>query len=941
MGLQFPAVTADGIGVGLRFLGAALLWPLGLILGRRASVWRALVVLPLLPAVGMPVLASELIRDRLQQAATAERIERDVLAVSVLERLRAALGEEVEVASIRVLEGEGYRAHLHRAQLFLGTALGSVEQSRSTTDELVARLPHLPPLDSRLSHLADDLTAARRSVGLPTASSEQKFALLASVVEGYTRLTDEVNTVESSLAHQVASGAQGLSSRLLLTRTQALESIVAVVIAGEAQVRGFYQYLVVPAPLSGGLLAQLRADAMLYQIRSQDLPDQLTPGLARSWRTLLADPEVRRFSSIFEASLQTGTEPLKARERAQGDLIADPEIVGLARAGGHTLAALRSFLNQAIQEAVTTTHADSRRANLRAIEAVALVGVLLVVTLINLVAVGGTLRRRLQELAQGAQRLSAGHLDHVPVRGPRELAATSGALNDAVLSLRDVETRAEILAAGDLDSPTLAKPAPGPLGKAVHASVALVVSTARDHEELRRRLAHQAAHDPLTELANRAEIHAVLRAALTRARPADCPVSVLFLDLDRFKECNDRFGHAAGDHVLRTVAGYLKTQLHERDTAGRLGGDEFVLIIESLREESELVDLGTRIVRALGEPIGYEGHSIEIGASVGIARDDAGLVDADELIRQADAAVYRSKAAGGGTVEVYDPAGGGQLERLRDMEWAVVEGLRAHEFRLHYQPLVSLSGERLHGFEALLRWERPGLGLLPPEQFLPELDDAELIADIGHWVLGEASRQLARWSADAALGQLSVAVNISPRHLQQPRIVDDVRAALEHSGLDPRRLVIELAESPLLDDTFAVEHLHRLAALGVRIALDDFGTGHASISQLLQLPLDIIKLDPCLLDLLLPRQAEHKGSSPSTPARRTMSPLATRSLIETAQAFGLMVVAEGIECRERLHQLGDQGLGQGFLLAPPMPPDQARSWALRRESLSASGTRDE
>jgi diguanylate cyclase (GGDEF)-like protein len=419
-------------------------------------------------------------------------------------------------------------------------------------------------------------------------------------------------------------------------------------------VRSFYLPMVFPSQPLTELQARSRADALLYRVRSQDLSNQLPSGLARTSRALVDDPEIRRFSSLLEVGFQPDAKQL-AKAGDQPDPTQNPEIFALAQSGARTLTVLGRLLDQAVQEAVATAQADRHRTSLRAAETVALAVVLLVVTVNTLVMIGGALSRRLRELAVGAQLLRAGHLANVSVKGPRELAAASGAINDAVLNLRAVQVKAEILASGDFSAPELEEPAPGPLGRAVHASVARIVSTAREREELRQRLAYEATHDALTGLVNRAEVHKALQSALDRARFTGLSVSVIFIDLDRFKACNDRFGHAAGDHVLRTVSASLLAQIREQDTAGRLGGDEFVLIIESLPIGAELLRLGNRLVQVLSEPVAYENQLIGIGASIGIASDTGGTTDADELIRQADLAAYRAKAVGGGTVEVHAP----------------------------------------------------------------------------------------------------------------------------------------------------------------------------------------------------------------------------------------------------------------------------------------------
>jgi diguanylate cyclase (GGDEF)-like protein len=317
------------------------------------------------------------------------------------------------------------------------------------------------------------------------------------------------------------------------------------------------------------------------------------------------------------------------------------------------MSALSAFLHDAAQNTTATARADATVAHHREMQAIAVTGAIIAVTMVALFVVGGILRRRLKELAAGAQRLSAGYLEPVAVHGPRELAATSQALNAAVASLQHVEAKAILLASGDLNSAELEQPAPGPLGAAVHASVSRIVTAVREREELQLQLAHQASHDTLTGLPNRAELDRTLRAALGRAERNGGAVSVLFVDLDGFKACNDRLGHAAGDHILRETAQRLRDAIRPGDVVARLGGDEFVIVAEGAPPGPDTISIGERIVDTVGQPFEFAGQAITIGASVGLAGCEHGRATVDQLLSDADFAVYRAKAAGRGCVIVY------------------------------------------------------------------------------------------------------------------------------------------------------------------------------------------------------------------------------------------------------------------------------------------------
>ena len=309
---------------------------------------------------------------------------------------------------------------------------------------------------------------------------------------------------------------------------------------------------------------------------------------------------------------------------------------------------MSTLIQRAAQETAAIARADGATARHRAAVWTGGAGLVVVITATALFVIGGTLRRRLNRLAEGAMRLSAGHLEPVVVQGPRELAATGEALNAAVASLWHVEAKAVILAAGDLDSPEWNSWAPGPLERPstrrCHASLPLYA----EREELQLQLAHQASHDALTGLPNRAELDRSLHAAVARAARSGTPISVLFVDLDRFKACNDELGHAAGDHVLRVTADRLRESVRPGDVVGRLGGDEFVVLLEGALPGPDAVHIGERIVTAISQPIEHEGHQVAIGASVGLSGCDHGQATADQLLLEADSAVYQAKASGRG-----------------------------------------------------------------------------------------------------------------------------------------------------------------------------------------------------------------------------------------------------------------------------------------------------
>jgi diguanylate cyclase (GGDEF)-like protein/PAS domain S-box-containing protein len=427
----------------------------------------------------------------------------------------------------------------------------------------------------------------------------------------------------------------------------------------------------------------------------------------------------------------------------------------------------------------------------------------------------------------------------------------------------------------------------------------LDVTERREAEELLRR---QAFHDPLTELANRALFADRVQHALVLRRQAGGSAAVLFLDLDDFKRVNDTLGHAAGDALLREVGTRLVGALSASHTIARLGGDEFAVLIEEVREPEVAAGVADRVLAALQTPFGVEGRSVFVTASMGIAIGN----DADELLRSADVAMYRAKAAGKAQYAFYAPAMDeallGRLELIADLRRADV----AEEFVLHYQPTVDLRTGVTVGVEALVRWQHPTRGLLQPDEFIAASEETGLVLGLGRWVLAEACRTAARWRRELPGDPLSVSVNVSARQLQEPGFADDVRAALRESGLESRALTLEITEGVLAegrDGVVAV--LEALKGVGVRLALDDFGTGYSSLSRLRHLPVDTLKVDRSFVEGV--EVADRRAAL-------------TGAIIELGRALGLTVVAEGIETPGQaaaFRRLGCR-LAQGFFFAPPL-----------------------
>jgi diguanylate cyclase (GGDEF)-like protein len=423
---------------------------------------------------------------------------------------------------------------------------------------------------------------------------------------------------------------------------------------------------------------------------------------------------------------------------------------------------------------------------------------------------------------------------------------------------------------------------------------------------LQEDLAHQVGHDPLTGLANRSRMMELIEAALHRGQRSGSLVGVLFIDLDHFKVVNDVFGHGAGDEVLRISANRMLSLVRAGDTVGRLGGDEFVALIEPLSSPAELVALADRLIAALSDPIQIRGQDVTIGASIGAAVNLDGFTSGSKLLDHADIAAYRAKGAGRGRTVFFDIQLSHELQDRAEQEAAIRVGLANDEFVLYYQPLFDVDNGAVHGYEALIRWQRPERGMVSPDSFIPIAEQSSLICDLDRWVLHEATRQLAQWIRDEpeASAGCTIAVNISGRHLAESSIVPDVIQALTTADIPASRLVLEITETVFVDTPRLVSHLRALRDLGVAISLDDFGTGYTSIGQIPHLHADILKIDRSFVSSAAPGAIE-----------------LVALMINAAHAFGMHVVAEGVETFEQFEIVRRLGCdsAQGFFFARPQP----------------------
>ena len=424
-----------------------------------------------------------------------------------------------------------------------------------------------------------------------------------------------------------------------------------------------------------------------------------------------------------------------------------------------------------------------------------------------------------------------------------------------------------------------------------------------EKERLEARIAHMAHHDALTDLPNRVLLDERLMLELARVRRGE-RFAFHLLDLDHFKAVNDTLGHPIGDDLLKALAERLRSTARETDTIARMGGDEFAIVQVGIAKEKDVKNFARRLIDVISEPYDIEGHHILVSASIGVALAPADGDTVDQLIRNADLALYRAKELGRGTYCFFDTELNERMQTRQTLATDLHKALAAGELELHYQPLVTLEHYKMTGVEALMRWRHPERGLIPPAAFIPVAEETGLIVPLGEWAIRQACAQAAAWP-----DRIKVAVNLSPVQFRRPGLVQTVVGALAASGLPASRLELEITESVLLDDNEAnLSTLHQLRGLGVRIVLDDFGKGYSSLSYLQSFPFDKIKIDQSFIKKITTKNDSLK---------------IVRAIVMLARSLGITTTAEGVETKEQLDAVRFEGCDeiQGYFISRPVSAD--------------------
>ena len=855
------------------------------------SVATLLIVLSLIPLAGAAWFAGLKLTEVSTSRRQAQTVNGSTAELLLLTGLRAEILEERNWASItRGLPQVGVSNDIVKTL----TGIDPIEEETLATQRVDSFVDELglrfiaSDINTIRSNPTTDLSAVDESyTQIELRLSEQSDAildellLLAGELQGGGQLATSLNILDASVTAQKAFAAE-LTNYFSgeFSGLETSEEDVAEILSAQA----------------------LRSDALatIERISGSDL--ETTAAL----RALRTSPDVKTFETEAANLVTEAFDSFVPEVGTEGnDLLADLNqlaqtfLAGAQAADTHLLLvnASANDVAEANQQIFDRAETDNERARF-------IIALLAIASLFFTLSISRIIGKPLRNLAAAAQHLRDGDTRHrATVQGPTEVREAATAINEAAAHLELAERQATALAEGALAHDSLKEAAPGTLGSSLQNAVHTLAESLAERESFRKQLAHEATHDGLTHIPNRNAALDHLRKSVARTRRTDGIIAVMFLDLDGFKAINDEHGHQAGDSVLHVVAHRLLGALREGDSVGRLGGDEFLVIAEPIAGPEDAVALAERLLEAVSAPIHYENLQLVVTPSIGIALTSDADLTADELLYDADVAVYKAKAAGRGCIELCDEELKAALAYQADMEVALQRAIATDELTMFYQPIMSQDGA-VRGAEALLRWHRPGHGQISPGEFIPLAERSELIIELDNWVLRKVGRQLAEWADDDILQALPVSINISARHLASDHFVPTVLAVVDEFKLDPERMIIEVTESSLLaDPNDAAEKLAELRAAGVRSAIDDFGTGYTSLAQLMMLPIDIVKID-------------RRFTADSDVAALV------ELIIETGHLLGATITAEGIETVEqadRMRELGSDEL-QGFLFGYPSEP---------------------
>ncbi|MFZ9016398.1 MAG: putative bifunctional diguanylate cyclase/phosphodiesterase [Ilumatobacteraceae bacterium] len=867
---------------------------------RRSAPGVLVLVVGLAAAVAAPVvvLASTSYLDTVEQLDAVDETERLIESADQWLHLSAALAGESASTSALLLSG---RVAALQDIIDIDYAT-KVADARAETDRWTS--------GAGADELATELAGLRRRIDERGLSQSEAVVAMLELADRAEERSEQDITALMEYASEVHAGGELASlARSALGATE-LSARMSEALAMWAVVAFPPERPTLPQ-VSGLSHAIILLDDMI-----EDFEATLSPGsrLAAEWESVLADPQFQLAVGVMKSTRQQLLQSVVDESAFPDPSEITPQVIAELESFGDPFANFIDVESALFEMSLVATEVvEQANDDLRA-DAVAqrnrlviLLTVLVVVGVLAVVGAAMSIVRPLQRLSSVLRSATEGDLARrAEVVGTRELRTTAESFNQALDALERVEQKAIAIADERLDDDVIRTPTPGRLGASLDAAVERLATSLAEREDFRRRLAYESSHDALTMLPNRKAMFELARSAIARTERTGARIAVVHLDLDGFQAVNDQFGHHVGDRLLRTVAQRLSTTIRPGDVAARVGGDEFIVIAEPVSDRAEAVFCIDRLHAALSEPFEVDDTTLSIGASIGFALGGDDGLDAEDLVHRADLALYRAKERGRGEIVMCDD----ELLRMADerveLDASIVAGLTANEFELHYQPIVDAETGRTVALEALVRWIRPGHGTVSPAVFIPHAERSDLIIDIDRWVLGAAVAQARAWNGHPVLGSIPISVNFSGRHMSSGRLTDHVLTCLADADLEPRRVVVEMTESALVDDLeTASREWSRLRAAGVRVALDDFGTGFMSLAVLRSLQADTLKIDQSFV------------ARSDEPTERSLIQL----MVQTGHLLGAVVVAEGVETTRQRDTLVDLGVErlQGYLFARPMP----------------------
>lgn len=838
-----------------------------------------------------------------QEAKSLSTVRSDTEVLATLSELRTQLAVErttttgaVAIADFERSTSVDVMALFGDDQFDLAT---SMSDTRLLVDQTARRLPLVETGDVNepaVRNAIDALVVNRQAIDADLGSAGPRVAVYNEYVEAVDRWIEEID----SRLDVSTTGLRGSSSEAVFSIVDNLQTLNET---ADQDLR-----LLVPLLVSGSItdqnaLDQLIGNRAITQSLTDELDSSMPQQLRPAWRQFILSSIDGEASSgrIIEALRNTPQdEPLEIEALVAVATDFQPNVDRLQR-----LAGFQATVGNAL---IIEAAADEARANDDFVRLLILGAALLLFTVVSALLVARHLAQSMRQLGNAAEALNTGEFDagSLPTRGPREVVDTARAFSTMTDTLRAVDAHATAIATGKASSVELLSAVPGHIGESLRSSLLRV-------EDMAEQLRHDANHDALTGLSNRAGAIEQLEALLS-AGPQTL-ITTMFIDLDRFKRVNDTFGHHIGDALL-TAAGFrLQHRAGTERTVARLGGDEFLLVADDLAGEAAAIELAEQLASDLDKAFSIDDRVLSISASIGIAQEMANGQTVADILRNADMAAYEAKRHRSKSVVFSDDslleAAMANLKLEEDLRGAWTRG----EMSLYLQPLVLPDSGQPASAEALMRWVRPDGTMIPPDVFIPIAEDTGMIVAIDEWMVDQAARQIALWERIGhPAGRLRIAVNISGQHFTEGDLVHTVTEACRDNGILAEQLVIEVTESCAVGDiSNTVAVLEELREMGVAISLDDFGTGYSSLSYLQQLPIDTVKIDRSFV----------KGLPLVDANAKIVELVATLSSV-----LELAVVAEGVETSDQASCLEDLGIHylQGYYFAKPMEAAAFSNW---------------